>query len=448
MNENEKINIVFAEDSPVQGVVLKRLLVEQGYTVHWGRNGKEGLDLVNKIRPSLVISDVEMPDMNGFQLCAQIKQNIQLKHIPVIICSSLSNPEDILTGIEVGADGYVTKPYDKKFLMYRVKALLENPIRVKDESKVDVLELNYANKKFNIKADGYHILNMLLSTYENTVKQYNDLFNAQLELKKLNQKLDLSYKESERLLVNILPVKIADQLKKFGAVQPVSFSSATVLFTDIKGFTKMSENLSAKELTVHLDISFNIFDNIIDKYNLEKIKTIGDAYMCAGGVPEPSNTHVVDTILAGLEIQKIAKSMFPDTTEQPNFWNIRLGISTGPVVAGVIGSKKFTYDLWGDTVNTASRMESSGEPGKVNISSFTWETAKYFFSTTYRGKLPAKNKGDIDMYFVDSILPELSIKGEGLEPNSDFYVLYEKLKTGELFKDEITENFETSSQEN
>ncbi|MCB1193011.1 MAG: response regulator [Leptospiraceae bacterium] len=425
----EKIDIVFAEDSPVQGVVLKRILLEEGYNVHWAKNGRQGLEFVNKVHPSLVISDIEMPDMNGFQLCEAIKNDPNLKKIPVIICSSLSGPEDILKGIEVGADGYVTKPYDKRFLMYRVKALLENPIRLENTNELEPIEINYAGKKYSIVADSRHILNMLLSTYENTLKQNNELFQAQLEVRQQKRQLETSYQESERLLLNILPKKVAKELKDKGNVEPVSFSSVTVVFTDFKGFTMIAETMTPKELVTQLDICFSHFDSVTEHFGLEKLKTIGDAYMCAGGIPEPNYTHPIDCVRVAIEIQNFMNTMkeIKQRTNTP-FWELRLGMHTGPLVAGVIGTKKFVYDVWGDTVNTASRMESSGAPGRINISDSTYELVKDFFECEYRGKIPAKNKGEIEMYFVIGIKPELSINGEGKYPNEKFEELYEKIQ--------------------
>ncbi|HNO24336.1 MAG TPA: adenylate/guanylate cyclase domain-containing protein [Leptospiraceae bacterium] len=397
-----KISIVFAEDSAVQGVILKRILLEEGYEIYWGKTGKEALALIESKQPSLVISDVEMPDMNGFELCRTVKSKDSLKDIPVIICSSLSRPEDIMTGIECGADGYVTKPYDKKFLMYRVRTLLENPIHSNEE--IIPIYINYAGKKFEITADRLHILNMLLTTYENSLKQYQELVNAQIELKKLNKSLDLSKKETENLLLNILPGKIAKELKEKGNTEPVFYDEATILFTDFKGFTKISEKLSTNELISHLDKMFKFFDSITQVYGIEKIKTIGDAYMCVAGIPEPSADHSVKCVKAALEIIDYMNIVnIQNESQGKPSWHIRIGIHTGPIVAGVVGTRKFCYDVWGDSVNTASRMESSGEPGRINISGSTFEKVKDYFECEYRGKIPAKNKGDIDMYFVNGV---------------------------------------------
>lgn len=218
-------------------------------------------------------------------------------------------------------------------------------------------------------------------------------------------------KKSDGLLLNILPVRVADELKKTGSAEAKHFDEVTVMFTDFKGFTTISEKLTATELVTILHSCFTAFDTIIQKYGIEKIKTIGDSYLCAGGLPIPNKNHAVDMVNAALEIQAFMK----DHAEQmkkagKDIFEIRIGIHTGPVVAGIVGIRKFAYDIWGDTVNTASRMESSGEVGRINISGATWQLVKSRFHCTHRGMIEAKNKGKIDMYFVKSLkqdeLPE------------------------------------------
>jgi class 3 adenylate cyclase len=210
-------------------------------------------------------------------------------------------------------------------------------------------------------------------------------------------------KKSDELLLNILPVKVADELKKTGSAEAKYFEQVTVMFTDFKNFTSISEKLAPAELVTILHTCFTAFDRIIQKYNLEKIKTIGDSYFCAGGLPVPNNTHAFDMVNAALEILEFIN----DYTEQmkkagKDIFEVRIGIHTGPLVAGIVGIRKFAYDIWGDTVNTASRMESTGEVGRINISGTTYQLVKERFACTYRGKIAAKNKGEIDMYFIDS----------------------------------------------
>jgi class 3 adenylate cyclase len=212
-------------------------------------------------------------------------------------------------------------------------------------------------------------------------------------------------KESDALLLNILPAEVAEELKKKGSADAKKFEAVTVLFTDFKDFTQISEKMTPEELVSELNTFFKSFDAITSALNIEKIKTIGDSYMCVAGLPMVSETHAEDAIKAGLEIQKFVDAHSKERIalgKEP--LQIRIGIHSGPAVAGIVGSKKYAYDIWGDTVNTASRMESSGEPGKVNISDTTYNLIKDKFKCVARGKIEAKHKGMIEMYFVEGLV--------------------------------------------
>jgi adenylate cyclase len=219
---------------------------------------------------------------------------------------------------------------------------------------------------------------------------------------KTNKLLDKQNEEIEGLLLNILPAEVAKELQHVGYATPKNYKSATVLFTDFKGFTQISSGLLPHELIAELNSYFNEFDDITGKHNLEKIKTIGDAYMCAGGIPSANTTHAVDAVEAGLAIQEyIAWKNAKRKEDGLPPWELRIGIHTGPIVAGVVGSKKYAYDIWGDAVNIASRMESNGEAGKVNISEATYDLVKERFKCVARGKISVKGAGDKHMYFVE-----------------------------------------------
>ena len=200
----------------------------------------------------------------------------------------------------------------------------------------------------------------------------------------------------------------------------VKHDFVTVMFADIQGFTKIAEDMNLEELVDELDKLFSAFELVVEKYGIEKIKTIGDAYMCAGGIPEKDKANPIMVVLAGLEMMDYMRRL---KEEEIKLWNIKIGIDTGSVIAGVVGQKKLSYDIWGDTVNTANHIESSGEAGKINISVTTYKYVKDFFDCSYRGKIPVKYKGELEMYFVDGIKPELC-DNNGL-PNHKFW---EKIK--------------------
>ena len=209
-------------------------------------------------------------------------------------------------------------------------------------------------------------------------------------------------KKSDELLLNILPAETAEELKQNGFSEARQIDEVTVLFTDFKGFTQLSERLTPKELVGEINECFSAFDHIMGKYGVEKIKTIGDSYMAAGGLPTINTTHAFDVVNAALAIQQFMHAhKAQKESEGKLFFEIRIGVHSGPLVAGIVGVKKFAYDIWGDTVNTASRMESSSEIGQVNISESTYEIVKDQFVCTHRGKIQAKGKGELDMYFVE-----------------------------------------------
>ena len=213
--------------------------------------------------------------------------------------------------------------------------------------------------------------------------------------------LNQERRRSDALLLNVLPEPVARELKIYERVEPREYESASVLFTDFVGFTRIAEGFTPQQLVSELDFCFRRFDEIARRHNLEKIKTIGDAYMAVGGIPSPNRTHARDCVRAALEIAAFVTEIRAARTETGlSYWDVRVGVHTGELVAGVIGQEKFSYDVWGDTVNTASRMESAGAPGRVNVSRATYELLKDDFEFEYRGRVEAKGKGEVEMFFV------------------------------------------------
>lgn len=249
----------------------------------------------------------------------------------------------------------------------------------------------------------------------------------ELIITKKNDDLIKINEKTEALLANVLPKDTADELMAKGKATKTKYNFVTVLFSDIQGFTQIAEEMNPEVLIDELDKFFFHFDSVVEKYRIEKIKTIGDAYMCAGGIPEKNRTNPVEVTLAALEMQDYMHRLKEESLVRGiKYWDIRIGIHTGNVIAGVVGHKKLSYDIWGDTVNIASRMESSGDGGRINISGATYEFVKDFFECEYRGRMPVKYKGELDMYFVKGIRPEL--RDENGLPNEKFRFMVQMMK--------------------
>jgi adenylate cyclase len=251
----------------------------------------------------------------------------------------------------------------------------------------------------------------------------------------INQRTEELVKEKEKtdnLLARVLPKDTASELKEKGRVNTQRFQVVTVLFCDIEGFTRITEETNPELLIDQLDRFFLYFDSVVEKYRIEKIKTIGDAYMCAGGIPKKNRTNPVEVVLAALEMMHYMRDITTQSGVHQKVWELRIGVDTGPVIAGVVGRNKLSYDIWGSTVNTASRMESSGEAGQINISGNTNMLVKDYFICEFRGKMPVKNKGDIQMYFVKGIKPNLSEGLQGIAPNHEFRILIQLVRLGDL----------------
>ena len=226
---------------------------------------------------------------------------------------------------------------------------------------------------------------------------------------------------SDRLLKSILPESIAEELKTSGRVEPRFHEATTILFADFKAFTRLTETLDPAGLIRQLDRNFARFDEIAQANGLETIKTIGDAYLAAGGLPEMNRTHPIDACLAALQMQSF---IFGSNRQREKLrlppWELRIGINSGPVVAGIVGQRRFTYDVWGNAVNIAQRLEEACEPGRVNISASTLHQVSRLFETEARGSVQVKHIGAIDMYFLNRIRPEFSADPEGHSPNEAF----------------------------
>ena len=318
---------------------------------------------------------------------------------------------------------YKIAGYNRTSLNYHEELVVLKDSLNKNDVGKKLLQMDYSKKKITDSLLQVEEKNRLELAYEKELLEETNtrnifiasglillivsggLWNRLNFTRKSRRIIEKERDRSDNLLLNILPAEVAEELKEKGEAEARDFDLVTVLFTDFKGFTQASEKLSAKELVDELNYCFKGFDGIMEKYGIEKIKTIGDAYMAVGGLHGHSEEAAANTIRAALEMQEfvVARKKFRESEGHQAF-DMRVGLHSGPVVAGIVGIKKFQYDIWGDTVNTAARMESAGQVGKVNISQTTYEliTGRDGFSFTDRGKIEAKGKGEMNMYFVST----------------------------------------------
>ncbi|MDF3822330.1 adenylate/guanylate cyclase domain-containing protein [Leptospira sp. 96542] len=379
----------------------------------------------NKNYLSLLVT--KLPD----HLSAYILTKIRNIQIPIHLNKGGSfqvlkqrKPLYVKNGMHPRWQNYLTKEELFVIVNSEIKSYLSIPLIVNSEP-IGVLNFSNSEEDFNVSKYDIDQISILCENLAGII--YSSKLFSEIEEEK--NRTESEKEKTDKLLLNILPPTVANELKETNMVKPQYIQSASVLFTDFVGFTQISENLSPAELIQELDGCFSQFDGICKHNNLEKLKTIGDAYMCAGGLPVINKTHPIDICLAALEFRSFMLQMgeIKKTLGLP-FWELRIGIHTGSVTAGVIGTEKFSYDIWGDTVNTASRMESSGEPGKINISETTYELVNHLFQCESRGRIVAKGKGAVEMYFLERIRPVFSADPIGLVPNDKFFLQLERYK--------------------
>ncbi|MFN8612525.1 MAG: adenylate/guanylate cyclase domain-containing protein [Vulcanimicrobiota bacterium] len=324
--------ILLVEDEPVNIQAVSGVLKEQGYQVSVATSGAKALDVLTRLRPDLILLDVMMPGLDGFETCRRIKANPELREIPIIFLTAKSETDDIVQGFELGAVDYVSKPFSGHELLARARTHLA---------------------------------------------------------------LDRLHKENRQLLLNVLPEAIAEKLKAQPGILAERFEDVSVLFTDIVGFTPLSARLSPTELLELLNHIFSAFDELAASQGLEKIKTIGDAYMVAGGLPEPHPDHLACMAWLSLQMHQVVREAYQGLS-------LRVGLHVGSVIAGVIGRRKFIYDVWGETVNTASRLESHGAPERVHVSRAVQQRLADRFEFEPRGVIELKGKGPCETFFLVS----------------------------------------------
>jgi len=322
------------DDTPANLQALAATLKAKGYQISVATNGRQALEVVERVRPDLILLDVVMPEMDGFETCQRLKASPATSAIPVIFLTARTETADIVKGFELGAVDYVPKPFNAHELLARVNTHLT---------------------------------------------------------------MDRLHRENERLLLSILPASIATRLKSGDAGIADHFPEASVLFADLVNFTTLSGGMSPKPLVSLLDDLFTQFDSLARRHQVEKIKTIGDCYMAVCGVPEQRADHATALADMALELVECVQQF---NVGRGTALQIRIGLGTGPVVAGVIGRSKFIYDLWGDTVNTASRMESTGLPNRVQVTERLQQALAAQFDLEPRGEIEVKGKGRLRTWLL------------------------------------------------
>ncbi|MHB8522178.1 MAG: adenylate/guanylate cyclase domain-containing protein [Limisphaerales bacterium] len=341
-------SLLVVDDNENNRELLSRRLERQGYRVTLAENGRQALKMLRAEKFELVLLDLIMPGLNGQAVLEQMKADTHLRHIPVVMLSALDELDSVVHCLLLGAEDYLAKPFNPVLLKARIGACLE----------------------------------------KNRLREQEQAYLKQLQIERA---------KSENLLLNVLPRTVAERLKNGQSTIVDSFEDVTVLFADLVGFTSLSVHIAPTEVVQLLDEVFSAFDLLATKHGLEKIKTIGDAYMAVAGLPTPRPDHPEAAAALALDMQSEIGEF---NREYRTSLCMRIGINSGPVIAGIIGRNKFIYDLWGDTVNTASRMESHGQPGTIQVTEATYERLKDKFQLKTRGVMEVKGKGQMVTYIV------------------------------------------------
>ena len=342
------------------------------------------IDIAKKTEVQDVLSEALLALSRAYEKTGQTKAALETYQQHITLRDSIYSRSRITQLTRIDMQGY----YDRR--------QLDDSLRLAAERVQAGYELQ---RQRLLTYSGFAGLVLLLLLSFFIFRSYKHEKKTNKVIVEANEAISKEKQVSENLLLNILPEEVAEELKEKGQVEARQFDNVTVLFTDFVDFTKAGERFSPKELVAELHTCFKVFDEIMDKYGIEKIKTIGDAYMAVCGLPVADKDHALNTVRAAIEICEFIEMRKQQRGE--NAFSIRIGINSGTLVAGIVGDRKFAYDIWGDTVNIAARMEQSGLAGRINISEHTYVLIKDHFNCEYRGELPAKNKGNLKMYFVN-----------------------------------------------
>lgn len=340
-------SLLVVDDDEANRAMLARRLVRLGYNVTVAENGRRALDALQAERFDLLLLDIQMPELNGYEVLERLKADPALRDIPVIVLSASDETERVARCIEMGAEDYLPKPFDPVLLQARIGASLEKK-RLRDR------EVSYLR---------------------------------QIQEEK---------QRSDDLLHIILPHDVAEELKTTNAVKPRRFENVGVLFCDIVAFTAYCDQHAPEEILTHLQSLVEAFERIVGECGLEKIKTIGDSFMATGGLLTPAPNPALNCVRCGLAMIAMARALSPH-------WQVRVGLHVGPVIAGVVGRRKYQYDIWGDTVNTAARMEQAALPGSICVTADTWQQLAAHCEGSGQGNIHIKGKGELDLYRIERL---------------------------------------------
>ncbi len=344
MSDEEPSNVLIVDDNPLNLRLLAQILNHMGFTVRPAKNGRIALSSAKAAPPDLILLDIMMPEMNGFEVLAHLKADPDLRDIPVLVISALDDMDSIVKGIKLGAEDYLPKPFERVLLQARIETCLERK-RLRDREK-------------------HHL-----------------------------QQIEAEKRRADELLHVILPNAIVAELKATDRVQPRLYQNVAVLFADVVGFTPYCETHTPEEVLTNLQALVEAYERITFAYDLQKIKTVGDAFMATAGLLNGLDNPVASCVRAGLKMIAAAPKL-------PAGWQVRVGIHIGPVIAGIVGHRQYSFDLWGDTVNTAQRIETQGEPGTINLSHAAYQQVANLWQAEAKGCTPVKGKGELEIFQI------------------------------------------------
>jgi len=383
--------ILIADDASETLTLLSEYLETAGYEVHGVRTGPAVLETLETLTPDLVLLDISLPQLDGYEVCRRIKATATTRQIPVVFISEFDQKQERLQAFEVGGADYITKP----FWLEEVLARVSNQIttyQLQRRLQRQTQRALSSSGTSPLLAD----LQRVLRRQAHTLQEQNQRLQREIrEREQMEKALRLEKYKSEQLLLNILPKAVVEQLKQLKGSLAERFDEVTILFADIVDFTPLAAQISPLELVNWLNGIFSEFDRLAEQLQLEKIKTIGDAYMVVGGLPITRNDHAEAVMEMAIAMQA-AIQRFSRHDQRP--LQLRIGINTGPVVAGVIGIQKFSYDLWGDAVNIASRMEAQGEPGMIQVTEATYQRLRSHYHFEPMGQVLVKGRGYMTTY--------------------------------------------------